>query len=163
MVIYQLYFHPLAVFPDPKFNAISKIPYLYSLVRGYQAQDTQALHDQYGETVRIVPNKFSFTQSEARKEMFGYGKGQKHFMKDPLQYIEPPNGVWSIYSALDDANHARQRRFLAHAFSEKALREQEPLLRSYVDSSLAGCKNKLKVQLEGNSTWFDGSTIPVLT
>lgn len=33
----------------------------------------------------------------------------------------------------DDANHARQRRTLAHAFSQKALLEQESIIRGYVD------------------------------
>lgn len=33
----------------------------------------------------------------------------------------------------DDANHTRQRRALSHAFSQKALLEQEPIIRGYVD------------------------------
>ena len=33
----------------------------------------------------------------------------------------------------DDANHSRQRRTLAHAFSQKAVLEQESILRGYVD------------------------------
>lgn len=33
----------------------------------------------------------------------------------------------------DDDNHSRQRRTLAHAFSQKALLEQESIIRGYVD------------------------------
>lgn len=33
----------------------------------------------------------------------------------------------------DDNNHSRQRRTLAHAFSQKALLEQESIIRGYVD------------------------------
>lgn len=33
----------------------------------------------------------------------------------------------------DDAEHSRQRRTLAHAFSQKALLEQESIIRGYVD------------------------------
>lgn len=33
----------------------------------------------------------------------------------------------------DDDNHTRQRRALAHAFSQKALLEQESIIRGYVD------------------------------
>lgn len=33
----------------------------------------------------------------------------------------------------DDENHSRQRRTLAHAFSQKALLEQESIIRGYVD------------------------------
>lgn len=39
----------------------------------------------------------------------------------------------------DQETHARQRRLLSHAFSEKALREQEPILQFHV--------NKLMEQL----------------
>lgn len=33
----------------------------------------------------------------------------------------------------DDDNHSRQRRTLSHAFSQKALLEQESIIRGYVD------------------------------
>lgn len=42
------------------------------------------------------------------------------------------NGIHSILSA-NDADHARYRRLLAHAFSERALREQEYLPLAYLD------------------------------
>ena len=42
------------------------------------------------------------------------------------------NGIHSILSA-NDADHARYRRLLAHAFSERALREQEYFPLAYID------------------------------
>ncbi len=42
------------------------------------------------------------------------------------------NGIHSILSA-NNADHARYRRLLAHAFSEKALHEQEYLPLAYID------------------------------
>ena len=42
------------------------------------------------------------------------------------------NGIHSILSA-NDADHSRYRRLLSHAFSDRALREQEPLLQHYID------------------------------
>lgn len=42
------------------------------------------------------------------------------------------NGAYHIINAPDDV-HARQRKMLSHAFSERALREQEPLIKKYVD------------------------------
>ena len=42
------------------------------------------------------------------------------------------NGIHSILSA-NNADHARYRRLLAHAFSESALREQEYLPLAYID------------------------------
>lgn len=42
------------------------------------------------------------------------------------------NGIHSILSA-NDADHARYRRLLSHAFSERALRQQEYLILKYID------------------------------
>ena len=44
----------------------------------------------------------------------------------------PKIGVASIATA-NDMDHARHRKLLAHAFSEKALRDQEPILQYYTD------------------------------
>lgn len=44
-----------------------------------------------------------------------------------------PFGAESIFNAEKDADHSRMKRVLAHAFSEKALREQEPLIQGYVN------------------------------
>jgi cytochrome P450 len=40
----------------------------------------------------------------------------------------------------DDVNHSRQRRTLAHAFSQKALLEQESIIRGYVDLFISKLK-----------------------
>ncbi len=56
-----------------------------------------------------------------------------HFGRDEAMYIIPPNGVHHIHSVHDDAEHHRIKRTIAHAFSEKALREMEPIVTKYVD------------------------------
>ena len=43
------------------------------------------------------------------------------------------DGVESIINVRSEVNHGRMRRVLAHGFSEKAVREQEPLIQEYVD------------------------------
>lgn len=47
-------------------------------------------------------------------------------------YAPTPNGVNGIITANDD-EHARMRRLLTHAFSNKALRGQEGILHTYAD------------------------------
>ena len=44
-----------------------------------------------------------------------------------------PHGARSVVSAASEADHSRMRRVLAPGFSEKAVREQEPLIQEYVD------------------------------
>ena len=50
------------------------------------------------------------------------------------------NGAYSIINAPDDI-HARQRKMLSHAFSERALREQEPLIKTYVDLLISNMRD----------------------
>ena len=40
----------------------------------------------------------------------------------------------------DDDNHARQRRALSHSFSQKALQEQEYIVKRYVDQLIDNMK-----------------------
>ena len=47
----------------------------------------------------------------------------------------------------DDAGHSRQRKILSHAFSDKALKEQEPLLKRW--SQLL--RTKLSERADGHS------------
>ncbi|KAM3421585.1 hypothetical protein BST61_g1972 [Cercospora zeina] len=58
--------------------------------------------------------------------------GTQNNPKDPAWYPSAANGVPSIGLA-DDVDHSKGRRVLSHAFSEKALAEQEPLIQKYVD------------------------------
>ena len=58
-------------------------------------------------------------------------KGHENMQKDPAWYAQPP--VASHIIVANDADHTRFRRVLSHAFSEKALAQQEVLLQGYVD------------------------------
>ncbi|KAJ4375373.1 hypothetical protein N0V83_002459 [Neocucurbitaria cava] len=49
-----------------------------------------------------------------------------------LNSIVPLNNTWSIIAS-GEQDHTRMRRNLSHAFSDKALRDQETLIQSYVD------------------------------
>lgn len=64
--------------------------------------------------------------------MFTQRYGSKKFKKDSIIYGKSRDGVDSILTA-NDADHSRMRGLIAHAFSEKALKSQEPLIMSYVN------------------------------
>jgi cytochrome P450 len=59
----------------------------------------------------------------------------KNMHKDPIHVgsVDPIPGVATLTMA-DDSNHARQRRALAYSFSQKALLEQEDIVRDYVNT-----------------------------
>ena len=74
-------------------------------------------------------------------------------------YNVPPNGTRNLIQSFDD-DHTRMRRLLAHAFSDKALREQEPLIQSYVDLLI----NKLHAQSSPINmvSWYNWTTFDII-
>ncbi|KAK5704611.1 hypothetical protein LTR17_021741 [Elasticomyces elasticus] len=123
--------------PGPKLNALTRIPYVRHLLAGTTVTNVSQLHEKYGDLVRISPDKVSFISGEiAWQNIYGFRtgklKGHSNMQKDPAWYPKPGNGVPSILIA-NDENHTRGRRTLSHAFSEKALAEQEMLLQNYVN------------------------------
>lgn len=95
-------------------------------------QRTKELHDQYGHVVRLAPNELSFIDGQAWQDIYAHHQGRPNFPKNPLWMAPGDNGIHSILSA-SDVDHARYRKLLSHAFSEKALRQQEYLLLEYID------------------------------
>ncbi|KAJ6006631.1 hypothetical protein N7451_004575 [Penicillium sp. IBT 35674x] len=149
-ILYEVYFSPLRRFPGPRFWAISRIPLQISVLRGYNHLDVTALHDRYGPVVRISPNELAFNTPQAFRDIYGARPGGC-FPKDRSRYIPPANGVDHLVCAINHGVHARQRRLLAHAFSERALRDQEGLITAYVDIMIT----KLQEQVD------NGKNVPV--
>ncbi|KAH6673039.1 pisatin demethylase [Halenospora varia] len=134
VAIYRLYFHPLAKYPGPLLARISPVPVTIALLRGRIPFYVKAAHDKYGPVVRVSPNELVFDNEAAWKDIYGSRPGHKNFHKDPIHVgsIQSLPGVSTITMA-NDADHARQRRALSHAFSTKALLEQEYIVKSYID------------------------------
>jgi len=128
--LYGAYFGPLSKFPGPKLNAISIFPAVVTSYTGQENVYYPALHAKYGRVVRTSPKHLSYTGAAAFKDIYGYEK--KGLYKDPHFYGKPLNGVHSLFSA-DDASHSRQRKILSNSFSDRALKEQEPLLKQWVE------------------------------
>jgi len=94
----------------------------------------KACHDKYGPVVRVSPNELCFDDESAWKDIYGSRPGHKNFHKDPIHVgsIAAMHGASTITMA-NDVDHARQRRALSHAFSTKALLEQEYIVTNYVN------------------------------
>lgn len=132
-VVRLLYLSPLAKIPGPKLYALTDWFYLYYLLRGEWPAKLKTLHEKYGPTVRYSPDEISSILPETWKTVYGHKtRSDRNFEKDPLFLSPPANGVNSVLRA-DNNDHRRMRRVLAHAFSEKALRGQEDIIKTYVD------------------------------
>lgn len=104
------------------------------MLRGRIPFYVKAAHDKYGPVVRVSPNELVFDNEAAWKDIYGSRPGHKNFHKDPIHVgsIQSLPGVSTITMA-NDADHARQRRALSHAFSTKALLEQEYIVQEYIN------------------------------
>lgn len=128
-VIYNLFFHPLRHFPGPKLAAGTRLFPAWYLATGRRHKYNAWVHAKYGEIVRTAPDQLSFINDQAWRDIFMHRQGHPQLQKT-LPF--PRSGTYNIINAPDDI-HARQRKTLSHAFSERALREQEPLITTYVD------------------------------
>jgi len=94
--------------------------------------EMKQMHDIYGSVVRIGPNELTFNKAEAWKDIYGHRQGHTNFPKDPV-HAGPVTPVGAkntptLQYEPSDASHARQKRVLSHAFSMKALLEQEDIV-----------------------------------
>ena len=128
-----MYLHPLRHYPGPFWHKVSRVPYLRAWITGRLAHEVRRLHDQYGSVVRIAPNELSFTSPGAWKDIYGHrAAGQPELEKYDKFYRSVGNPVEHIVIARRE-QHGRLRRLLSHGFSERALREQEPMIQQYID------------------------------
>lgn len=119
--------------PGPKLYAGTSVPYIYRVVSGNWPFILKGLHDKYGPVVRFGPNDVSFITLSRWKDIYGHrSPGQPNFDKDVRVYRQRKTGAPNILVA-NNAEHSRFRRLISHAFSEKALRGQEGVMKRYVD------------------------------
>jgi cytochrome P450 len=131
--IYNAYIHPLSSFPGPKLWSTTYLFRHISNMCGQLDWDIMAMHEKYGGVIRFSPSELSFISEQSWKDI--YASKEVPLMKDPEWYgivKLGSDGAPSIFTASPD-NHPRIRKHLIPAFSEKALREQEPSIQSYVD------------------------------
>lgn len=134
------------------------------MVKGDLAQRTQELHERYGRVVRLAPNELSFIEGQAWHDIYGHHQGSPNFPKNPLWMAPADNGIHSILSA-NDADHSRYRRLLSHAFSERALVQQEYLLLSYVHllmDRLRECASSPDKAIVEIVQWFNFTTFDIV-
>jgi cytochrome P450 len=83
----------------------------------------------------------SYIDERAWKDIHGFKKPGPY--KDPTSYGKPPNGTPGLLSQIQDEPHARMRKVFTGAFSERALKEQEPLFLQYIDMLVSKLKGSI--------------------
>lgn len=120
------------------------------------------MHQQYGNIVRIAPDELAFSHPDAWQDIMGHQKGKPEFSKANWFYRPMEDQACHVVNESRE-QHGRLRRQMAHGFSEKAMRDQEPMIRGYVDIFLDRlhefCESGTPVVL---SDWYNYATFDII-
>ncbi|RAH71874.1 cytochrome P450 [Aspergillus aculeatinus CBS 121060] len=147
---YELLFSPLRRFPGPRLAAVTYLLSAYHTAKGDHVLWLQSLHRTYGDAVRFSPDELSFTSAQAWRDIYGHASGgRRSTEKDRRFYGPTPYGAPDIIRA-NAHDHSRFRRNFSHAFSDKALRKQQPLIAQYADMLVDQLQESARESPEAN-------------
>ncbi|KAH7031686.1 cytochrome P450 [Microdochium trichocladiopsis] len=134
VIVYRLYFHPLAKFPGPKLAAASWWYETYhELIKNGGSQFTphiRDLHARYGPIVRITPDELSIADAEFHDRLYAPQPAVRDRHPSFSAALGTLNGCFST----NDHYLHRQRRAAVNAFYSPAnLAAFEPLAQQRVD------------------------------
>lgn len=121
-----------------------------------------AMFDKYGPVVRVAPNELAYADAAAWKDIAGHNpKGEENSKWDP--FYHPAKKMPHDIISADRYTHGVLRRQLAHGFSDRSMREQEPIIKSYIDLLMKRLKENCN---DGHtpvdmSSWFNFTTFDV--
>ncbi|EED22798.1 cytochrome P450, putative [Talaromyces stipitatus ATCC 10500] len=159
--LYNVFLHPLRKYPGPTLRAAFQLPDMLSLLRGTAYKDTKALHDKYGSVVRLAPNTLSYNSSQAWKDIYGLKPDRSELDKHPAYYKRSSRNLLVV----NQADHTRMRKLIAHAFSDTALLEQSPILTKYFDLLVERLKQQIDGPEKGRlniAAWFNFTTFDII-
>ncbi|PQE19513.1 Benzoate 4-monooxygenase cytochrome P450 protein [Rutstroemia sp. NJR-2017a WRK4] len=144
--IYSLYFSPLAHYPGPFLAKISAWPNFYYSCIGYRHLWIWRCHEIYGPSFRYKPNGVLFNTSTAYHAI--------HSTRAPTKRAQF-YAIWTRDSedintleTIDKEAHARKRKVLNQAFSERSLKEAE----SFVVEHVGRWVQRLREQVSEDGT-----------
>lgn len=103
--------------------------------------ELEILHHRFGRVVRIAPGELSFCSAGAWGDIY---TSRPLLPKEPSSQTPPLNSAHSLFTAADD-DHRRLRGTIAAGFSDKALRDQSPLIEHHVSELLARLRRELEL------------------
>ncbi|CAF9936538.1 MAG: hypothetical protein ALECFALPRED_006883 [Alectoria fallacina] len=80
----------------------------------------------------------------------------------PVALAKTVNRVESILNVESDVEHSRMRRVLANAFSEKAVREQEPLIQEYVSLLMRSLHETAEEGPQNMVAWYESVAFDII-
>ncbi|KAI0042794.1 cytochrome P450 [Auriscalpium vulgare] len=129
--VYNLYFHPLSMFPGPRGAAVTRLWQAYmELYKGISLHEIRMqLHEKYGDVIRIGPNELHFANPKAFHDIYN---ANNKWDKDHRMYRAFDADTASL--CLISYHAAKQRRdVLSPLFSRTAIVKLQDLVRTRID------------------------------
>lgn len=142
LVIYRLYFHPLAKYPGPWLGKVTEWNTIIASLRGESTRARHAWSQLYGPgPVRIGPNELLFSDLASIKDI--YGQTSSICIKDEAFYGPfTVCGARNVFNSYDRNEHARIRRLFSHAFSMAEIKKMQgrivPIINKCLDVISSG-------------------------
>jgi len=156
-ICYRLFLHPLKAFPGPVANKLGNLFFSAQLGNADAYKKVLALHDQYGDFVRIGSSDLSIIHPKAVNVIYGTGTRclrAAFYNGDPLP---------SMISCRDRLAHDKRRRVWSPAFSDRALKGYAQRIKVYDDQLLSKLKNASSAADSVNvSKWFNYYSFDVM-
>ncbi|KAG6010707.1 hypothetical protein E4U43_008547 [Claviceps pusilla] len=132
LIVYRLYFHPLAKIPGPKLAAATTWhEFYYNVIgNGVFCWEIKRMHDKYGPIVRINPDEVHILDPNFYDEIYAPASKKYDKYADLVALFAAPTGV---FSTCPHEHHRVRRRALNISFSKQAIYQIEVLIQSKVD------------------------------
>ncbi|KAI0114775.1 cytochrome P450 [Daldinia grandis] len=132
-IFYRLFLDPLRSIPGPFLWRLTNLPRVYHIMKGDIHDKVRELHGKYGPVLRLTPYEVVFNDPQAWKDIYGHRVGNApEIPKWPEFYIANTDLPDTLITA-ERQQHGIVRRQLSHGFSDKSMREQESLIKGYVE------------------------------
>lgn len=131
LVIYRVFFHPLKEFPGPLATRISSLSFSARLARLDAHKKVAALHEKYGDFVRVGSSDLSTIHPKAPEAI--YGRRSKCTKADWYDLTLP---MTSMQTTRSRAEHDQRRRNWGGAFNDTILLSYEQRVAIYQEKLL---------------------------
>ncbi|KAH8788468.1 cytochrome P450 [Diaporthe sp. PMI_573] len=162
-IIYNIFLHPLRGYPGPLLLRATRLGYCYKLIKGTLPFDVLELHKAYGDVVRIAPDELAYNNAAAWKDIMGHrGKGVAEFEKY-RSFYNPSKRMPTTIVGSNGKEHADLRRTMSHGFSERSLKDQQPLIMKYIDLLIQRLHEKSRANDPVDLTaWYNFTTFDII-
>ena len=114
--------------------------------------------------MRVAPDQLAYASAGGWKDVYGHilGHANSQLPKDLTTYPPTPPGLEKGIITADDVEHSRFRRLLSHAFSARALEEQEGLIMAYVQKLVKGLSEECQKGPQDMVAWYNWTTFDLI-